>query len=675
MESGDERPPEKGGRWRRGLPLAGAFVLLLGTAAWRAGSESSLWMDEVFALQVTRHPLPELLELAAVDLSPPLFYLALRGWLRAGAALGFEPSVAFARTANLIAWSALALGVAWAGMRLRARVRPLLLVLAVAGSAHALQWGIELRTYALALAGLTLGFLLLVRDLLAQPGAGGGLGAAGWVAFALCGAVALGSHALAWPLFALLGAAWWLLRHGSGRALRRGLVAHAAALAGGLPWLVVELGALGRLHRTAPTWMTAPDLANLLRVAVEWLPYGRHGWPEASPRWLWASLGALTLAPVFLAAVATVCGHRKGELPNGLARIALAGGVVSIAFVLGLWTAHRAGWVFAFHGPRYPGLVAGIWAASAVLAAASLGAARRRAALSWLLLAPWLLTSAAGSLGATRGERRGGLPASATALTELGGDAPRFFTPSGLESYFRQTLADLGARPVEAMPCALQRSRRAVLIELNRWREVDFPEELQLHSALAQGLLAAGPRTPLTPTGDFFASRVTLDGSDAALVARWCDEGMALARRPWLEGAAAVALPERQRASDGWSYLEFDRALAPYRWSARPGARLRFTAPLPAGPAQLRLIGYREPQPERLQSLRVSAPCATWSVEIELPPGHFDRVVPLELPERCRRARTLVLEHPLWNTNAETAGDARELGIQLRGAAITAGSG
>lgn len=286
-----------------------------------------------------------------------------------------------------------------------------------------------------------------------------------------------------------------------------------------------------------------------------------------------------------------------------------------------------------------------------------------------------MLCSAAGSLGAARAERRGGLSASAPVLAGLDDTAPRFFAPSGLEPYFRRTLAELGARPVEDLPCALQRSGRAVLIELNRWREVDFPEELQLHAALAHGLLAAGSRTPLTPTGDFFARAVTLAGSDSALLARWCDEGLALAHRPWLESAPVVALPERQCSPDGWSYLEFDRALVPYRWSARAGATLRFAAPLPAGPAQLRLVGYREPRPERRQRVRLSSPCAEWSAELELPPGPFDLVVPLELPERCRRARTLVLEHPLWSTAADASGDARELGIQLRGAAISTPDG
>jgi hypothetical protein len=667
----DEKHPEKGEKWRRRLPLVGLFVVLLGSSAWRAGFESSLWMDEVFALQVTRHALPELFELAAVDLSPPLFYLALRGWLRAGGWLGMQPSVALARGMNLVAWAVLALGLARAGVKLRARIPPVLLLLAVAGSAHALSWAIELRTYALAFAALTLGFALLVRDLDADASAGG-LGLAGWAAYVLCGALALGSHALAWPLFALLGAAWWWLRVRRGGSLRAGLLAHAAALAAGLPWVLVEIGALGRLHRARPAWMTEPDLGNFLRVFAEWLPYGRHGWPAAGPAWIWAGLGGLTLAPFACAFVAAVRRRRTGGARDGLAAVALAGGTLSIVFVLALWIAHRAGWVFAFHGPRYPGLVAGIWATSAVLAVAPRGPGGRRRAAAWLLLAPWLLTSTIGNVRAVRTERRGGLAGSGALLDELGGDAPRFFAPSGLEPFFRRTLAGLGARPVESMACELGVAGRAVLIQLNRWREVDFPEELQLHAALSGGLLAATPERRLTPTGDFFARRVALDGSDATLLSRWCEEGMALVARPALDGAPVAALPERQRASDGWSYLEFDRDLVPYRWTAKPGATLRFTAPLPTGRSNLRLIGYREPRPARLQTVRLAAPCSSWSVDLDLPPGSFDREIALELPERCHGAQTLVFEHPLWKSGADASGDARELGIQLRGAASIA---
>ncbi|KAB2967705.1 MAG: hypothetical protein F9K18_03910 [Thermoanaerobaculia bacterium] len=672
----------KRGGWRRRLLLAGLFAVLLGTSAWRAGFESSLWMDEVFSLQLARHGPAETVELSRGDHRPPLYHLALRAWLQTAVRLGAEPSLRLARALGLAAWVLLAVSIPLLARGAAGSALVPGLAVAVSGSAHAVQFAIDAGPYALAFPALTLGFLFLTADLLdSRRGSRSG---APWALFAACGLVALWSHLLAWPILGL-GCAFWLLARrsldrqaGIAPELSLGLVAHGVALLGVAPWLATAFRQAEHLTAVRPAWMTEPSARNLARVFVEWLPYGRNGAPPGSARLLWLALGAASAAPALALLLRTFRRRRAGDSGGSRATdVAAWAGILLVAsFVLGLWVFRVLEWAFVFHGPRYPGLVAGIWAASLVLAALSPDASGRVRLAGWILLAPWLLTSLVANARAFELDRAGGLAGQRGAVARManGASAGTYSSPSGLAPFLAHTLARFGSRPVEELPCHLARGESALLLELNRWPELDFPEELLLRYAVSHGELETIESRPLPPeTKDFTARLVRASPSAAGRMRAWCSEGIQVPRRDWLaaSGARAIAVPERQRGSEGWSYLEFDRALVPYRWSADTEAALRFAAPLPTGTSRLLLIGYREPRPQPTVGLEIAATCGSWRAELALGPGFFEREVELELPARCAGTQALRLRHPLWEAGAAPGEAPRRLGIQLRGAAVS----
>jgi mannosyltransferase len=207
-----------------------AAVLLLGLALrlfWL--DAKSLWYDEAASLYFARQPLPDLIYLTMTrDTPPPLYYLALHGWLRL-----FGDSVAALRGLSALA-SVLCLPLLYALARaLTDRATALVATALLAVSPFQVWYAQETRMYALlALAGLA-STLALVR-LIQAPGRGR------WLVYVVATAAMLWTHYLA--LFTLAGQALVVLviglRWQPAPAVRRWT--WSAVLAGGatlLPWL------------------------------------------------------------------------------------------------------------------------------------------------------------------------------------------------------------------------------------------------------------------------------------------------------------------------------------------------------------------------------------------------------------------------------------------------------
>jgi 4-amino-4-deoxy-L-arabinose transferase-like glycosyltransferase len=225
-------------RWRDRAWLASpalglaavAAVLLLGLALRLFGLDAkSLWYDEAASLYFARQPLPDLIYLTMTrDTPPPLYYLALHGWLRV-----FGDSVAALRGLSALA-SVLCLPLLYALARaLTDRATALAATALLAVSPFQVWYAQETRMYALlALAGLA-STLALVR-LIQAPGRGR------WLVYVVATAAMLWTHYLA--LFTLAGQALVVLviglRWQPAPAVRRWT--WSAVLAGGatlLPWL------------------------------------------------------------------------------------------------------------------------------------------------------------------------------------------------------------------------------------------------------------------------------------------------------------------------------------------------------------------------------------------------------------------------------------------------------
>jgi len=664
---------------RLALAVAVAWLgALLVVKLWRAGCEASLWMDEIYTLELVRHPWLRLLDLARGDFSPPLYYLSLKAWLDGAAWLGMPRSLLLARALNVAAWVVLLLALERTWRRFRSPAVTAAVVVAVAGSAHAVQFTHDLRSYGFAFVGLTIALSVLTLDLCTGQRTARH---AGWFAYVPAALVALWSHLLAWPILALAGLGWLALRvrsrgrEGPGGRLAPGLLAHGVALAGAAPGLFRAVGQLRTLRAADPGWMTPPTLANLLRVFVEWLPFGRNGVGSGAGGGLALALGVATLLPAAVALLERWRTRGARSRPRsplvGVGALCLT---IAFVFVVGLWAAQRAGWFHAFHGPRYPGLVSGLWAIGLVLLAWGAGQEAGRPDRAWIWLAPWLLVSAYANLHALTADRQGALAMARAELDARFPPAARrlFFEPASLQPFLRETLDEIGARPIDDFFCAPEGDQAAVVLHLNRWPELDTPEERLVRYAFARGRLGASDRVEIPrATRDFAVQSLGLDARGAALVASWCRAGVRIPD-PFPGRTGPKARVEDQLGADGWSYLEFDAALLPYRWSAADEVTVRFDAPFIAGSVELEIVGYREPRPAAVERLTIVVPCAGSQLDLDLGPGAFDRNLPLELPGACRGAREIRLRHPLWELErANVAGGVRRLGLQFRGAALS----
>lgn len=129
---------------------------------WRASLETSFWIDETYSVLLTTYPVAKLVELTAADAHPPLYYLALKAWIKVGRLLGLEVGVLWARLLNVLAWLASIAAIWWGGRRLLGAEIGTLLAVAIAGSAVSGLVARDLRSYAFGVPALTLALLCLL---------------------------------------------------------------------------------------------------------------------------------------------------------------------------------------------------------------------------------------------------------------------------------------------------------------------------------------------------------------------------------------------------------------------------------------------------------------------------------------------------------------------------------
>lgn len=663
-------------RSQTGLWLLLALVLPL--LLWRAGMESSLWIDETYSVVLTTHPVPKLIELTAADRHPPLYYLFLKAWLKLGRSLELQ-GVFWARLSQVLLWLAGTL-LAWCwGRRLFGEKAGALLTWATAGSAVAGVFARDLRSYGLAGLGLFLAFLCLVA-LRSWALIGAKRRLVLWSIFVAASSLAVWSHLLA-ALVAAVMVPLWLIGELSraGTRLRPIVEAGAASLAVVLsfaPWLPRVSGQLAATQAGSTGWMTPPTVANLLLTFLYWQPLGRIGSLEEPMNRLLLPLGILAMAGPLAGAGWALRRGRAAPAPL-TARLGGLGLGAAVAFCTLLWLLARLKLAFVFHGPRYPSLVALPLAAG--LVGLALWAAERlqREALAPLLLAPWLAAGLAGQVYLGSKEASWGLGSQRAAMARLlppvGGDL--FVSPSELIPYYRHTLAEFTVHPIEDLACAPPPAGEATVLRLSSWRQLDQLRDLLLGTLLERGALAAAREgLDLPPSRkDYRIDR--LRGLNSARLRALCASGFAPAGRGSWSTAVAVAAPEDQPLAGELSYLELDEELELYRWATAPRIDLRFDRALAAGSYRLHLAGLRLPHPTERAAVSLTLEGAGPAQSFELGPGRFEVVMEVRF-DRQQRAPRLRVEHPTWKP-AEVAGsaDPRTLSFLVYGAWLEAGAG
>ena len=639
-----------------------AFTLVL--KIWRGSLESSIWMDEVFSLELATKPLPVLVDLAAQDVHPPMYYLALHSWLGIWEAMGMDPSILVARALNIVAWALLVLA---AFLAMRKRTSPIeaavgcTLVGLLPGAVQLTQ---DARSYGMALLGTTVAFLVVAVDLTARTGSRRPRWVL-WLTFAAAALLATSSHHLSWLLLAAMLMGWLVstvvldgVRLKTWVAPIAGFSAVAVLSA---PWLLKLSDQTNSLTEAAPTWMTAPTTANLARVFAVWIPLGRDGGSLlAAFPWLWPALGCCWASLPVL-----VLGLRR-DRDRRLFVAGIAGMAVAFLYTASLWSLSRFAGLPVFHGPRYPLLVSGIWASAIWLLAAS--ATRSPSSLGsaapWIATCPWIACGLASLFLTTLVESRstGSINAVIAADKRLHGGF--YYTPSELGPFFSKTLVAAGAAAIPESPCrSVGPDSNAVLV-LSRWRGLDTPESLLFHSAVQQGQLGEVSRESVpTQTKDFELIHMEDSSWQARLAETVCPAAIRLQQDARSAGTTGSADLGAQRFGEGWSYLEFDRKLRPFRWTNQRLATLRFRSALSPGPHVLGLAGRLRVG----ETMRVAIPSAGFESTVEVAGRDFDLSIPFDVPAGADAPTIVVLEAPVEVVQPSSARSyPRTLGILIR---------
>ncbi len=580
-------------RWNYGLGLNLLVALLLAPLLYRAGLESSIWMDETYSLLMAHHDLDAIIDQSMIDNHPPGYYVILRGWLGIGRSIGLEPGILWARLPGVMAWLGLVAAAWFIGRREFGRQGGQLLAGALALAASGAVMAREARFYALAAAALLVCFLLLLR--LRRMSTRPWRARAGWSLYAACATLALWNHLLTGVVLAWLGLMWLVLLVGLPRERRAsfllgGLLAQGMALLAFSPWLPMALINIGNLE-SSRSWMTEPSLWNFLRVFILWYPLSRRGQPPGweVPDWQLA-LGALT---VLLPALAwLVMRHRRPGVSRRWRRLAGWGLGLSVANVWTIWLLGRTGTLLVFHGPRYTMLTLPIWVCG-MAAVAAMGARGRVRA--WLLMLPWLVASLTGWALDTFAERAGSTrlaeAAAGARLPEPGGRL--YAMPAELIPFKRQSLAQWDVRPIEALVDEPVGDATIPILLLNNWAPLAQERELVARELLLEGGLARRVEQLVLPMNADQDVWLWVEGLDQELARRLAQQDFLTYPIPAPADAHGQVHPRQLRLRDGWHllqiYLEQDKWKA-YRRASAPRARIGLPGPFERGDYRVHMM-------------------------------------------------------------------------------------
>lgn len=190
-------------RATRSSARAWLFAVLMGaistSLAFWLGSDQSIWFDEAYTVLVVEHSVPDIISLTAVDVHPPLFYLALKAWVTVFGtslpALRLMP----ARLTGLAVITGFALLRRLFDARIAAVALPLFAL-----NPLILRYGFEVRMYSLATLISLLATLMLVRAMRSGRWHH-------WVLYGLL--VVAGMYTLYVSVLIWLAHAIWLLAH------------------------------------------------------------------------------------------------------------------------------------------------------------------------------------------------------------------------------------------------------------------------------------------------------------------------------------------------------------------------------------------------------------------------------------------------------------------------------
>ncbi len=300
-----------------------ALLLVLGVAlALRLPRllAAPFWFNEAYTGLQTFSDLSRLLQAVRAEVTPPLYYLAMRAW--AGVLGHGEWSL---RLFSVLAGT-LAAGAVFVTARRVSRAAGVAAGLIIAATPLFVHYSREARMYPLLVLLLAAAIACLVRALEGGRGAG-----KTWAAYAILGAAAIGTHYLA--VLALAASPVASLAWGR-REARRALLATTAALALALPlapWAAEQArlpatGHVDRISRAIPPALAIPRSLELFAPGALYPPY--PNFRMAPPPW--------RPAPYLLVAALLIPALSAWRRAQGIERRMAGAGLAFLAVPLGL---------------------------------------------------------------------------------------------------------------------------------------------------------------------------------------------------------------------------------------------------------------------------------------------------------------------------------------------------
>ena len=282
------------------IALAGVVLLGVMMRSWE-WTARGLWFDEAFTWRLVRFGFPEMLERAAQDNSPPLYYVLLYAWTRAlGDSLAALRGLSVLLGLLTVGGMYLFVREAFEGRRGRPPGLALFVAALTATSAFQVRYTCEVRPYALGAALAALSAWTLSRATRMGPPS-----ARAWAAHGAASLALAYTHYYALFTLAAQAAyvAGWLLAGWRSDAEARRPAAGYALLAGGavaigwLPWLPTFLAQVSQVQTDfwAPHggWVI-PDICYQMLIDPE--PQPADGPPHARSLLAAAACAALVVA-------------------------------------------------------------------------------------------------------------------------------------------------------------------------------------------------------------------------------------------------------------------------------------------------------------------------------------------------------------------------------------------
>lgn len=661
------------------LPI---LLLAVGMLLVQYGKRTdNFWVDEIFTASIVNMTVGDLVETSALDAHPPLYYLALKTWLKPFRMMGIEPGLLLHRGPGIVA-HLLFVCIAWVVLRrFLGRSTGALATVVLAFAPTIVQYATEMRQYSLVIPAGGVCWMLMTGLFLSEQGdrrLSRGLFAAWWALYALLAAAMMWTHLLTGPLLAWFGVLWFvyslLLWRRAGRFFLFGLASQVLALLLFAPYVETFRENYSYINQYHLWWMTPAEPANLWGALLYWGIFGRANSYHISSHWGALIIGfiGVLLPLLFLPAALFAARNRDRRFRPGLV-FGLSGVGVGIAYVLTLYLLSARGVVQVFHAPRYP-MIATPLLLGGLIALSGWSLARMRLHVGWA----WLLASFLLGYCYFHGHRHHFQHTTLGLLHEYIAQGKEPFMPGEGEALIvmpseflpivRQVLPQYEHRRVESLLGGHPPDEPITILNMNPWPWTRHPRDIELLAAALRGELGH----------DFTASHfgmgkhvVQIRTPDAEMLERLARLPLYLALDRESDDVVSMAQIVAQPAEFGWQYPEWKEAHVVEVTARRPEVRVVLDRPLPAGRFVMQFTGYNHYHPVHPAEFRISVPGTDFHEELTIGGGPFDERLTFEVKTPIENpVVTIQRETFIPHEINEEWGDWRPISFALRGLQI-----